>query len=330
MTRHVSVHRSSLFSRISFVGLFLPVLAYAGPESFVPARISGGMDEALTCQTKTESRDDVPREFVATFTITRKGEAEKRTLPDNTPPSVKELADCVLDRLTFKPEVSQFAKSGVRATIRLDVEVVDANDTLRLGVKGVGPLITRPRHLASATRALERCVNNRYPKSGIVRFIIKATISADGDIIAMEPLAGAPAWVYEVADCLKPDLEFLPGTRDGATVESQANLPIALHAQDSSGNLSYPEPPSDSQHIEDAYRACYPPEQAAMSTVVYNFDVETDGSTSGAKIVRGSGDEILDQAASCILARLRFSPMLRDGRAVKANITWELPVRPPR
>lgn len=327
---HVPVHRFSCLLQISIVGFLLPILADASSEDFVPARISGGMDDALTCQASTEARDELPRQFFSTFTITRKGTAEKRTLPDNTPPSVEALTNCVLDRLTFKPEVSQFAKAGVRATIRLDVEVIDAGDTRRIGVREVGPLITPPRHRVSPSDALERCVSAHYPKSGASRFVIKMTISADGTVIAMEPPAGAPAWVTEVADCMKPDLLLLPGTRDGAAVESQASMPVVLHAEDRLGNLSYPKPPSDSQHIEDAYSACYPPDQAAMATVTFSFDVETDGSTSGAKIVRGSGDDILDKAAACILARLRFSPMTRDGRAVKANITWDLPVRPPR
>ena len=46
-------------------------------------------------------------------------------------------------------------------------------------------------------------------------------------------------------------------------------------------------------------------------------------------MIRGSGDEALDQAGVCILRRLIFVPARRNGQNVEATISWPMLVRPP-
>jgi TonB family protein len=314
---------------VSIVVCLLPFMVQAAPAGFTPARIAGGREDALTCETTAEGHDDVPGEIVASFTIRTDGGTEQLTLPVAAR-GLERLADCVLSRLKFTPETRKAKVSETRGSLRIDVALAGAGDTRRLRVSDLGALMTLPRFLTNPASALDRCIDNHMPGSGTVRFVIDVTIAADGSIAAMHPPAGAPQWVTRVAQCIRPNLHVSPGTRDGDAVESQVSVPIVLHASDSSGKLSYPQPPSDPQLIEDAYRACYPPDQAAMGSVTFSFSVRPDGSVTDAKIVHGSGDDILDKAAECILPRLRFVPMKRNGRAVEASITWALPVRPPR
>ena len=99
----------------------------------------------------------------------------------------------------------------------------------------------------------------------------------------------------------------------------------------SSGDITEPKPPPDPEELEAAYRACYPHETHFESASnYYSFDVDLDGSLNNVKLIRGSGDARLDQAGACILGNLRFSPLMHGNQAMKSNVTWELPIRPPR
>jgi TonB family protein len=266
-----------------------------------------------------------------TLTIAKDGSIENFSLQENAPAWMQQLSQCILDRIDFVPGTSKGKAVKARAELLLNFANGDGLELGTIQVLTVGPLITAPHLLGRPGHVLENCLPRNSPSSGVSRIVIETTITPDGRIANVDVPVGSPAWVEIAARCLQKRLKFAPGTRDGYPVEAQAKIPITLHNESlPPGNVTEPKPPTDREEVEAAYRECYPPDLAAMESIYYSFDVDTEGRTSNVKVVRGSGDERLDQAGVCIVSKLRFSPLMHGDTALKSKITWELPIRPPR
>ena len=240
----------------------------------------------------------------------------------------QELATCAVGRLEFQPEIRNGRPAESGATLTFTFEPLPNDETGRHRVTGIESLLSPPRMGPGANRILEGCLDPDVPRGALNRFTMQVTIDPEGRISDMELPAGAPPWMERTAACGKQKFRFLPGSRDGVPVASTVSLPFSLDFGGTTSQLVHPQPPGDAAMIEAAFRACYPPDQLAMGTVHFNFDVNADGSVGNAKIVRSSGDPVLDEAATCILPRLTFTPMRHAGTPVKSNITWELPSSP--
>jgi TonB family protein len=262
--------------------------------------------------------------------VSERGEIEESSLPEKTPAWQKQIVKCVLERVQFVPETLDSRSASASATLPIAFDVTGEGEARMQRVSALGPMLTPARFREGFTRILGRCLSGIQPDGGIHRVVMTMTILPTGAIKEIEIPAGAAPWVKKAADCLKGDSTFFPGTRDGVPVESRVSVPIVRRGDEGSAKYSSPKPPTDTAMIEQAYRTCYPPDQAAMGSVYFSFDVNVDGSISNAKIVRSSGDPALDRAGKCMLPHLRFTPMMRGSKPVKASITWELPVRPPR
>jgi TonB family protein len=333
--RHVGFHSPNRnvarVSALVLAAIWPAARALAELQGFSPLRLEDRAIDVAACQADSGHGSAAGRQVGASLRVTAEGEIEDISFPPDTADWLKAIAKCVVERAKFVPEVRESRPALAHAKLMVTVEPVATGEIGVYGVSRVGPLTTLPRNRSRSLSDVERCVSVGFPIQGVNVVVLTATVDTVGHVRRIEAPAGAPKWAERLATCLeKRRPEYFPGSRDGVPVESVVSIPISLMSSSIYGDTDRPQAPSDPTLIEAAYRACYPPDQAAMGSVLFNFDVNTDGSVSNAKIIRSSGDPVLDKAAACILPRLTFTPMTHRKKSVKANVTWELPVRPPR
>lgn len=301
----------------------------ADVPGYTPLRLAEPVTDVSSCEVTPEDGAAMTGAVNLSLKIDERGRIGESSLPDGSPAWQRVLADCVLGKIRLSPEIRDFKPAAASATLRIAFEPVGEGESRLQRLTSLGPLLTPARHRASGSE-MSRCIRSNLPAGGVDRVILTLTVAPDGSIRDVEVPAGADGWPARTAECLKRKVSLFPGSRNGVAVESQVRLPVMLYSDYKYPDLQAPEPPSDPDLIEAAYRACYPSDQLAMGSVHFTLDVNADGSVSNAKIVRSSGDPVLDEAASCILPRLKFKPMMRGKKPVKSSIAWELPVRPPR
>jgi TonB family protein len=308
-----------------------PALALADLPGFSPLRLANPTVDVSACQADSGQDGAAARDVSVFLRVTAKGEVDDVSLPQDTPDWLSGIAKCVAARMEFVPEIRDSEPALAHAKLIVSVKSLQAGELRTFGAFRFGPLTTQPRFRSPSLNDVERCISGGLPMEGVSLVALIATVDSAGRVRGIEAPAGAPKWAERLADCMeKRKPGFFPGSRDGVPIESEARIPISLLSSSHYRDTDRPQPPTDPTLIEAAYRACYPPDQAAMGSVLFNFDVNADGSVSNAKIMRGSGDPLLDNAAACILPRLTFIPMTHGKKRVKANVSWELPVRPPR
>jgi TonB family protein len=315
---------------VACLAVFVAWAATATGQKFRPRSLHSPPGDFSACRVVGSADFGSPKEVNASISLDESGKVETIKVPERSPAWLVELADCVAKRLEFDPEVRAGKVAKSQGQLQLIVERLPAGLANEFGVARIGDFITPPRFRSGTGDAVSRCIPRDAPSDRVSRFVITATVAADGNITATGLPVGAQRWMEDTAQCFAKTLNLLPGTRNGEPVEAKVSIPLVLNNDGSSGALTPARPPSDREQVESAYRACYPQDQLATGSVFFNFDVTVDGEVSRAKIVRGSGDPVLDKAAECILPRLRFEPSKHGDKAVQSNITWELPVRPPR
>lgn len=315
---------------LAFVAVLGAWAAAVGAQDFRPLKMRLHTVDFTHCRTVASGDSGSPLDVTVSLKIGTDGAVQEFELPKGSPAWLGDLASCAVKGLEFEPEIRHDDAVSTSAQVQLTTTSAQGSQSKEFAVATIGMLITPPRFSGNPSRVLERCLPLDTPWDRMSKSVLTVTVAPDGNIESIEPLVGAPAWLERTANCLQENFKFYPGTRDGVAVTAQAKLPITLRPDDSSSEFQTPKPPSDPQQIEVAYRDCYPADQAAMGSVFFSFDVNIDGSVSNARMVRGSGDPLLDRAGACILPRLRFEPARRGKMPIKSNVTWELPVRPPR
>lgn len=319
--------RSPQFLVIAFLGAGI---CNANAEEFRPPRLISQPGNYAACRTIGSPDFGETRDVKMDFSIDSHGVADKPGLPKDSPEWLESLAACAMAWTRFEPEIWDGEAIRTPAVMKLALARLQGTGSDEFAVVGVSDLVTPPRFNPKTRSQALHCVPGSASVDRNSRTVFRLTVAADGRIAKVEPPIGAELWMEELGRCLIEKARLIPGSRDGIAAESQVALPIALFSGSKSEDLESARPPTDPAQFEAALRACYPPDQAAMGSVHFKFDVNADGSVSDARLIQSSGDALLDKAGACILPRLRFEPTKRDGKPVKSNITWELPVRPPR
>ena len=146
---------------------------------------------------------------------------------------------------------------------------------------------------------------------------------------------GAPGPDIRVTKSLDPDLDqqaikaarqwrFKPGTKDGQPVPVEVNIEMTFTLRDgpvykiSEGVTA----PKATIHPNPRYtqRAL---DEHIHGTVELSGIVETDGSVSSIKVVKGLNED-LDQQAVAALKQWRFTPGQKDGANVRVEVQVEM------
>lgn len=285
-------------------------------------RIADGISECKADSSATTVTSDVIHVAV---TVAYNGKLETHSVESRSHPWTGELVTCALDKIEFAPALRNGVRIAGVAHLKLQVRArEDRSDELR--IERVGPLITHPGMIHGDT---DVCfpTDPEYSRR-LSQFVVTFNVKLDGAIENVTLPVGSEPWQETVARCVLERSVFQPGTVDGVPVDSEAQMPIVMRP----GGRKF-QPPglrSSVEQLEAAYRACYPADQISISSAVYRFEVTSGGRVRNPKIMKGSGDERLDQAGLCILGMLEFAPLKQDGRVIRSQITWELPIRPPR
>jgi hypothetical protein len=295
---------------------------------WTPPRIVQRPDNFDDCHSETAGDLARSAERSVNLTIAADGTLKDFTLPEGSPDWMKDLSACAMKRFRFSPATRNGKPAETPVSLTIKFRARGPNPPADMVIEGVGALITAPR-LGARPEGLNLCFPDRQAVPGMLnRLVVTVTILPDGSWRDLTFPPGSESWQEEVARCMLGRITFLPGTLDGVPVEAQATLPLVVTT--GSGNVVNPKLRSTAEELEAAYRACYPLDLLTITSATYRFDVATNGHVSNPKVVKGSGDPLLDEAGACILKMLEFSPLKQNNRAMKSSVTWELPIRPPR
>ena len=281
------------------------------PESFPACRV--------------EPAGALRTEMAVDLDIAADGKVRKITLTDKSPAWFKGLAECAVTQLRFAPATWDGLPDESTASVTFNLRASGSSDASYVEIDAMGPVITPPRLQPGRDR--HSCFPDQMT-GRVGRFVVTLTVMPDGSVANMTLPTGSEPWVEKTAHCLLGQATFIPGTTNGVPVQAQATLPIVYKSQD--GEVKQPELRSSNADIEAAYRECYPPDLVTFASAFYRFDVATNGRVTNPRLVKGTGDSRLDAAGLCILPKLEFTPFMQDRRAIRSNVTWELPMRPPR
>lgn len=196
------------------------------------------------------------------------------------------------------------------------------------------PEITPPRMQKGNAREFDKCYPQRARRAGSEgRTVVAVSIEADGSVSEMEFAPGIEPWQEETARCVISLAKFTPGKRGGVAVPAQVHVPINFYLETGSAKapvVTNPKLVSTPVEIEDAYRACYPPDSLAIAQPKYRVSFNERGNMTEMDLVESSGDEALDVAGKCVLGKLKFEPTRRNKRAVRSTVTMPILLRPPK
>jgi TonB family protein len=116
-------------------------------------------------------------------------------------------------------------------------------------------------------------------------------------------------------------------------VAAELSLPNVFsldYGEGTSGELDYPKLVTTSDEAEEAYRACYPPDELTTGKPLYRITINSRGKTTKIELVESTGLGWLDSAGRCILERLRFEPARVGKSPVDATMTIPIVLRPPK
>lgn len=260
--------------------------------------------------------------------IAADGALEKFDLPEGSHEWMQELAGCALDRFRFAPATLDGVPIEGIGFLQFTLRAREPGQSAGVVIEGIGPLVTPPRMWAPG-RNTSNCYPEKIIRLGKMgRMVAVLTIGPDGSVTKLTLPAGNEPWHESTARCIVDKIAFSPGTRDGLPVEAEVELPITLKIGE--GELAAPKLRSTGDELEAAYRACYPAELLSIATVGYRFTISPSGRATKAEVVSGSGNPELDAVGTCILGMLEFTPFKQNGRNLRSNVVWELPIRPPR
>jgi TonB family protein len=260
--------------------------------------------------------------------IAADGTLEKFTLPERSPDWMKELAGCAVEKFRFAPATRQGVAEARDAFFTIKFRARGPEELAYITVEDVGPLITSP-FLVRGSQDTSDCYPDRIRRPGqLSRIVVTMKIMPDGSATDVALPTGSEPWHEETIHCLLDRINFFPGTVDGLPVSAQATLPFVI--QFHAGKINTPELRSSTEQLEAAYHACYPPDLATVAAAFYSFDIAANGRVTNPKVVDGTGNARLDEAGVCIMKMLEFTPLMKNGRAMRSHVTWRLPIRPSR
>ncbi len=228
------------------------------------------------------------------------------------------------------------AAQCVAATMRYEPATLDGEPVAGKLILGIG-FPTPPSLREPARKAIEYCqpaidplatLSNAY--EGGLDLLVR--VGKDGRVVETVLPDGLLPWMGEAARCVAGRLEFFPARLHLVAVESWATIPVDFNLTrdpHEHARLDAPTVRSGEAEIVEAYRKCYPPDRDDQQMINYRITINRGGRVRKAEIIRGSGDEALDQAGVCILRRLVFVPARRNGRNVESTVSWPILVRPP-
>lgn len=191
-----------------------------------------------------------------------------------------------------------------------------------------------PRILPSNQAAINNCYSRTgQRRGGEGRTLVEVTIAPDGSAGDVKFAPGIVPWQEQTARCVISQMKFEPGMHDGVPVAAQVKFPIQFSIKDDMGSTSLVTEPrlrSTHEEIEDAYRACYPPDTVSVARPQYSVTFDSRGSVTASTLVESSGDPSLDRAGLCMFERVKFDPAKRDDKPVGTTLTLPMLVRPPK
>lgn len=179
---------------------------------------------------------------------------------------------------------------------------------------------------------ISSCLSRFVPSEVEGEWPFEFIVETDGSASSAPFLPGTEVWQMHMTECLLGRAKFSAGTVDGSPVTAKAVVPISLIRERQNSDIEFESAKllSTSTEVEDAYRACYPPDSLAMQTSHYKLTIGKDGIPRDVKLVESGGDAVLDQAGLCIIEKLRFKPTLRGKAPVRSSIVLPLQLRPAR
>jgi len=286
----------------------------------------------IDCYARFDTAESIHDDFDVRLVVTKSG-APRWIRPVDAPGWVSDLAKCALRKATFRPGIQYGIAVDQEVTVTLSVERVEdgVGDTLR--VTRIGPLVTVPmlfRRPGDATHC--------YPVgAGIegegAEVSVNFKVDADGKPVEMQLPPGTEPWADAAITCALPRLTFYPATRGGMPEAGPAVATIVFPGPDekvpASRKVTQPALDASGPELDLARAECRPAGLDVTGVVFTAFTIGENGAAVAPVIFRTSGDPRLDQAAKCILARVRFTPLRIGSRRHEDVVTWALAVAAP-
>jgi len=184
------------------------------------------------------------------------------------------------------------------------------------------------RVAGSNARSFEPCFPDRPGKPELEgRVIADVTIAPDGSVVHIALPAGTGFWQERAARCLVAKFEFEPAMRNGEPVAGNVLVPLNFSWDEP---ITDPKPSATAAELEEALRACYPADSLSVATALYLVVVNEFGKVENVEMKQSTGDPRLDDAGTCLVRMISFTPAMRGSRAVTSTAVVPLKLRPPR
>lgn len=309
-----------------------PAGADATPPEFAPPRMTPPPGEALDCYARLDAAEKGPIGVDVHFVVTNSGNL-RRIRPVLAPEWVSDMAKCALRKATFQAGVRHGIPVDQEATVMLSIERLEdgVGDTLR--VARIGPLVTVPlliRRPGDATHC--------YPVGAGIKgegaeVPVNFKVDADGRPVEMQLPSGTEPWAAAAITCALPRLAFYPATRGGMPVAAPAVATIMFPGPDedvpAARRVTQPALDADGPDLDSVRAACLPKDGGVTGVVFTAFTIGENGAALAPVIFGESGNPRLDEAAKCILGKVRFTPLRIGSRRHDDVVTWALAVAGP-
>ncbi|MBX3702902.1 MAG: hypothetical protein KF822_03940 [Steroidobacteraceae bacterium] len=176
---------------------------------------------------------------------------------------------------------------------------------------------------------------------GDLEVVAVATIGADGRVLNVDvPLLAtmkAKPWaknrVQRWATCVIKTMRFEPGVQDGVAVQAIAEIPLKSWTEVGQDLLNPRQSMparlrSSPEEFGAAYRQCVTGEITTEQRVVYQFSVDEDGRARNVRVLDSGTPRDANRLGHCIIERLRFEPLMLEGRHARLHVHWGVIILP--
>ena len=275
-------------------------------------------DELGGCYAPSARRAGSEGKIEVLATIEPDGSVSEAKIPPGIEPWQEEAAHCVIKLLRFDAAVKDGVATRSQVIIPINFDLLDES------------VITPPRIQPRENEEIGKCYSKKARRAGSQgRLYVQVVIEADGSLGQIDMPEGIEPWAEETARCVLGKLKFLPGTRDGVPVAAMATLPIQMSLI-GSPPIEYLKLASTQAEIEEANRACYPPDSHAIARAQFRVTVTSRGKATHIEIVESTGDPNLDEAGVCILNRMKFIPAKSGKVPVESTSVLPVTLTPPK
>jgi TonB family protein len=256
--------------------------------------------------------------FLVRMAIEPDGSATDIRFPDGMETWQEKSARCVVEQLKFRPMIKDgvAVRSEVTVPVNLDLALPDE--------------VKPPTTVANSGKNVGHCYDLSARRSGNEGHVnVKAIVGTDGRVSEYSLPPGIDAWQERTARCVLAELQYAPAQYKGVPIPAAVAIPIHF-VLEGSLNFTNIKLVSGEVEIEEAYRACYPPDQLAVAEPQYRVTVDKSGKVDEVTLVASAGDAGLDEAGACVLKRLTFEPARRGGMRTSTTVVMPIPLRPPQ